>query len=256
MIYDCFTFYDEFDLLEIRIHELKDVVDKFIIVEGNITFQHDPKPYYFNDESYRFYEFKDQIINIKCTGLPTASTWDTEFSQREIIFHYLSKICNDDDIIIIENADEIARASAVLRYLDSPSKRLMSLQQSHYYYYLNCMAQPFWCWPKIMPFHVLKERGNIREVTKEPDEPDVLYRAGWHFSYLGGAKKVVEKLRSFAHKELKETSEEYLQKCIREGNSFLKDDQKFMFVDIDESFPRYVVENQDRFSHLIASTSG
>ena len=62
MIYDCFTFYDEFDILEIRLHELKDVVDKFVLVEGSITFQHKPKPYYFAENSQRFAEFGDQFM--------------------------------------------------------------------------------------------------------------------------------------------------------------------------------------------------
>jgi beta-1,4-mannosyl-glycoprotein beta-1,4-N-acetylglucosaminyltransferase len=46
-IYDCFTFYNEFDLLEIRLEELYDVVDYFVIVEGNRTFQNSSKPYLF-----------------------------------------------------------------------------------------------------------------------------------------------------------------------------------------------------------------
>ena len=42
-IYDCFTFYNEFDLLELRLRETSDLVDYFVVVEANTTFQNQPK---------------------------------------------------------------------------------------------------------------------------------------------------------------------------------------------------------------------
>ena len=47
MIYDCFTFRDEFDMLEIRLRILDRVVDKFVICEADRTFTNQPKPYNF-----------------------------------------------------------------------------------------------------------------------------------------------------------------------------------------------------------------
>jgi hypothetical protein len=49
MVYDCFIFFNELDLLEIRLNELNNVVDKFVIIEANKTFQNNHKPYYFEE---------------------------------------------------------------------------------------------------------------------------------------------------------------------------------------------------------------
>ena len=37
MIYDCFTFFNELDILELRLQLLYDVVDKFVLVESTKT---------------------------------------------------------------------------------------------------------------------------------------------------------------------------------------------------------------------------
>ena len=43
MIYDCFSYWDEDLLLELRLNTLNEIVDFFIIVEGNKTWQNNPK---------------------------------------------------------------------------------------------------------------------------------------------------------------------------------------------------------------------
>lgn len=56
-IYDCFIFFNELDLLELRLNELSDIVDKFVLVEGTKTFQGDDKPLYFEENKDRFKEY-------------------------------------------------------------------------------------------------------------------------------------------------------------------------------------------------------
>ena len=58
MIYDCFTFFNELDLLEIRLHTLKDVVDKFVIAEATRTYTGKPKNLFFAENRMRFSEFE------------------------------------------------------------------------------------------------------------------------------------------------------------------------------------------------------
>ena len=61
MIYDCFLFLNELDLLEIRLNELDEVVDIFVIVEFNRTFSNIPKSYYYDDNKNRFKKFHKKI---------------------------------------------------------------------------------------------------------------------------------------------------------------------------------------------------
>ena len=61
-IFDVFTFYNELDLLELRMNILGDSVDYFVINEANITFTGKPKPLYFAENRKRFKKWEDKII--------------------------------------------------------------------------------------------------------------------------------------------------------------------------------------------------
>lgn len=105
-IYDCFTFYNEIELLEWRLHMLADVVDCFVIVEANRTFQNREKP--FNLEKYRdrLSPYWDKIRYLKIAeGLPYTDDWSIEIYQRNYIAKGLRE-CQPDDVIIIGDVDE------------------------------------------------------------------------------------------------------------------------------------------------------
>ena len=59
-IYDCFSYWDEDLLLDMRLNVLNDYVDYFVIVEGNKTWQNNPKKLQFDIEKFK--NFKDKII--------------------------------------------------------------------------------------------------------------------------------------------------------------------------------------------------
>lgn len=109
-IYDCFTFFNELGILEIRLNELYDVVDYFVIVEAKKTHSGQQKELYFQANRDKFKKFEDKIIYI-VTDLPPIKNndrWELENYQRDQIDKGLSK-CNDDDIILISDADEIPK---------------------------------------------------------------------------------------------------------------------------------------------------
>ena len=55
LVYDCFNFFNEFDLLEIRLNELDGVVDYFVLCESNVTHNGIPKPMYFKENEKTFF---------------------------------------------------------------------------------------------------------------------------------------------------------------------------------------------------------
>ena len=65
MVYDCFPFFNELDLLEIRLNVLKDGVDRFVIVEAGETHTGKPKPFYFEENRGRFAEFLARFEYVK-----------------------------------------------------------------------------------------------------------------------------------------------------------------------------------------------
>ncbi|MGN1154117.1 MAG: hypothetical protein ACI4S3_08815 [Candidatus Gastranaerophilaceae bacterium] len=88
MIYDCFTFFNELDLLEIRLNILNDVVDKFVLVEATKTFTGQDKPLYYNDNKEKFSAFNAKIIHVVVDDYPSIgleTAWGYENWQRNCI---------------------------------------------------------------------------------------------------------------------------------------------------------------------------
>ena len=120
MIYDCFTFRDEFDMLEIRLRILDRVVDKFVICEANKTFTNQSKPYNFLKNKERFKQWEDKIIylpvELDSTGLdfskkdteynPYSAAWQLEYQQRSGLILGLGE-AKEGDIIMLGDVDEI-----------------------------------------------------------------------------------------------------------------------------------------------------
>lgn len=65
MVYDCFTFFNEYELLELRLKTLYNVVDYFVIVESNKTHHNVPKPYNFAENITRYEDYWEKIIYVK-----------------------------------------------------------------------------------------------------------------------------------------------------------------------------------------------
>lgn len=131
MIVDIFSFAGELDLLELRLNILNEVVDEFIICEGQETTAGNPKPLFFkeNMERYKkwwpkigyhvFPPYTDPILNTFAANyLPIPQEqhwWHREFIQKESMRYALSHL-KDDDIVMISDVDEIP-SPEVIKYL-------------------------------------------------------------------------------------------------------------------------------------------
>jgi beta-1,4-mannosyl-glycoprotein beta-1,4-N-acetylglucosaminyltransferase len=184
MIIDCFPFFNELDVLEIRLNELNSVVDKFVLVEADRTQSLLPKPYYFEGNKERFSKFIDKIVHIK-HEMPESSGWGPENSQRNAISDGLA-------LLLISDLDEIP-SKELIKDIDKNS--IHSVEMEFFIYFLNLKVQDRnWVGSVVGPYSEI--------IKKSPqgwrDIKDFLPResGGWHFSWLGGAKKVYEKALS------------------------------------------------------------
>ena len=129
MIYDCFTFFNELDLLEIRLNVLNDVVDKFVLVEATTTFSGTPKPLYFNENKKRFDKFASKIIHVIINDTPIqpktiiGEYWSWEFFQRNAIVRGLVN-CKETDTILISDLDEIPNPNQIKDFENSPGVKV------------------------------------------------------------------------------------------------------------------------------------
>lgn len=202
MIYDCFTFFNELDLLEIRLNVLNDSVDKFILVESTRTFSNLEKPLYYNDNKQRYSKFSNKIVHIIVNDSPNSNNpWILEEHQRNSITQGLSQ-CKDDDVIIISDLDEIPNPRKIIKYQNY--KGIKSFKQKMFYYYLNNidLKNPFWSETpsKMLSYSYLK-KNNLSPQSIRFTKGRLIKNGGWHFSYLGGAESISKKIKSFSHQE-------------------------------------------------------
>ena len=123
MLYDCFTFYNELDLLEVRLHEHNAAVDRFVLVEARQTFQGVPKDLVFEKNKQRFAPFLDKIIHV-IIDFPehialnyyknSNAAWNREFFQRDAMAQGLAA-AQPNDLIMVSDVDEIVRSDVLLQ---------------------------------------------------------------------------------------------------------------------------------------------
>jgi len=255
MIYDGFMFFNELDLLEIRLHELKDVVDRFILVESTLTHSGKQKPLYFANAKHeaRFAPFVDRIEHVVAelpTGAGHEPSWRRENEQRRAIGRGFTRF-GHGDLLLVSDADEIPSAEAVRRYV--PGTGVAGLEQVLSYFYANALGGG-WIGTRIVPYEEYIRRPDIQVYRTHLDCS--IPRGGWHWSYLGGADRVREKLASFAHTELDTPAfMSRVDESVRDAKLIWDAAQRCRVVPVDDSFPSYLIANQERFAHLLKAVA-
>lgn len=236
-IIDCFTFFNELDLLEFRLKLLDSQVDHFVIAESNLTHSGKAKPYYFQKAKDRFKAWKHKIIYIpvqqSAEGLlfeeqksynPESAAWKLENGQRNALLEAASSI-DDTDMVLLSDLDEIPSAIALKKAIRTAKPVAFSLL--FHYYFLNCQNAGDSRWWKGCIAATGKQ---FKEITPQGlrdkrDSYPSLPGAGWHFSFLGGAEKIRQKLLAFAHTEFNKeeyVSEQHIKEAVLKGEDILK----------------------------------
>lgn len=254
MIIDCFTFFNEFDLLRIRWEELKNSVGAFVLSESTMTFSGKSKDPLFQDSGVNY----PNVTGVVIDDMPqTGSAWNRESLQRIKIMEYLDQY-SDDDIVMISDVDEIPHHE-VVDQLEETLTEFERVRFVHptFYYYLNGKRCDAKCGGAAR-LGTLRKNGlnlqNLRTGSGDYKCKTETIKNGWHFSYLGGVEAIQEKLQSFSHTEYnkpKYLDETHLKTKIEDGKDILNRSKPISYVPIDNSWPRYVVENQDGLAHLI-----
>lgn len=228
MIYDAFIFKDELDLLEIRLNELNHIVDRFVLVEATKTFQNNHKSLVFQNNSKRFSSFLEKVIHVTIDDFPAfTGAWAQEYYQRNAIMRGLAG-CQADDVVLISDVDEIPRPDAIVAFMNSPGVKV--LEQAFYYYFLNCRCVSF-NWVRGTRLLRYQDVTSPQEIREHKGDRTVS-EAGWHFSYLGGVEKIIDKLESFSHTEYNDVSfknRETLLRLVNLGQDIFGRPYKFQF---------------------------
>jgi beta-1,4-mannosyl-glycoprotein beta-1,4-N-acetylglucosaminyltransferase len=253
MLYDCFLFFDELELLDLRLHYLDPLVDRFVLVESTKTFSMKDKPLFFEENRSMFSKFLPKIEHVIIDDMFNSNPWDNEKKQRDGIMKGLTK-CSDDDIIVFSDCDEIPRLEAFPGFDDRGP--LMGFRQEVYYYYFNGLTDVQWCGSKICRYkNMVKASPTKFRDTCLGGTNLMIPNGGWHFSFLGNSEKLARKIRAFSHQEYnfpEYTDPDKLQKRIDNAiDLFSRKEISLKYVPMDSSFPFYLLENRDKFRHLI-----
>jgi beta-1,4-mannosyl-glycoprotein beta-1,4-N-acetylglucosaminyltransferase len=198
VIYDCFTFFDELDLLELRLRTLDAVVDRFVLCESPFTFTGKPKPLYFAESAERFAPWRNKIVALVYPGPSNESPWENEWSQRDYLATALGS-CEGDDLILLSDCDEIPDPRNV--GARPQAKLLLAHRQRMSVGFVNRISRMPWLGTRSFPWRNAAACGRMRDVRMLADSELEFIEGGWHFSYLGGATAIARKFSSYAHTE-------------------------------------------------------
>lgn len=287
-IYAGTQFFNELELLEIRLETLYPIVDYFIIMEDTITHSGVSKPLYYQENKERYKKYQDKIIHyiIKDTPLVYQDLFDMtpENDVHEIVIngikkaHWLNPIYDlsfirdayekdciiraipnvkIDDIIIPSDLDELPRPETLKRLLDNfdPDEIYLLANDNFYMYYnLQKISEP-WFGANILTFENLLKKP-VSEL-RQKKEGKRIENGGWHFTFMGGPKAVIKKIESYSHQEfntphLKDNIPYIVENCVKLGVDALGRPSEFKIRDInDGTFPEYIVKNQERLKDSI-----
>jgi hypothetical protein len=276
-VYDCFTFFNELELLHLRLAELYDVVDHFVIAESPISFSGKSKPLYFQENAHQFDKYKDKIIHIVIDQFPGLTDddeknhWYRESYSRDSLLLGLHG-CKDNDVIFISDLDEVPKAGVVEKiknYLAKfdgiPKNRRAKLDDTQlvcclemrlFMYSMNrenlvgwyggSKATPYWMVQKHTPWGI--------KLFHHKYSMHKIYNAGWHFNTMGGQDKSLYKwlyTGPIYYSGLENALLELGKHPDLLSNSYKGQvDYNTIPVPIDNSFPKYFLDNLDYFREI------
>ena len=259
-IFDCFMYFDEEVVVDVRFNTLNEFVDYFVIVESKFTHKGDPRDLHFNHK--KFEKFKDKIIYLTYDEVPKKiEKIEKKDSENEKSSKYIFNAAyrengqrnhiqkglvhaDEDDFILISDVDEIPNLSKL--NFKNIKKKITLFKQDMFYYKFNlCLPNLVWTGTKgckkknlISPqwLRNIKDRkySFFRIDTffseKKYMSLEILNDGGWHFSNIKTPKEIEHKLRSYLHH--REFDEQPLS--VEEIDKIIKNKQAIYDLKVDK----------------------
>ena len=195
------------DLTLLRLNELNDYIDKWIIVEYPFGYDRKTRPLYFNENKERFKQFEDKIIHIiddhdygNASGL--GLLWDRKKSPK---VHNALSFLQPEDFLIVSDEDALL-TSHVMKIIKEDTSKIYSVCMKWYLWRMNCMTEDaVFNWSQTASFKYYDK--NL--VVNAPDVPvtylgfnEIQNEVGYHFAKLGNLDEVIENMAGHPHQDL------------------------------------------------------
>ena len=282
MVYDCIPFFNEVDILKMRLSIMDPFVDKFIIEEATMTFSGVEKELCFEKNKHLFKDYLDKIKYVVVTDTPMdVTTHERDYFQKNYLLKGLKEAgATEDDIIIFGDCDEIPNPKVLKDIIENFDKtKVYHLAKRNFYAFLNMEEKSGnilsitgdfpefkgenrkWLGTKVTSLQNIPGEGivRLRDLVSVCDKRSVrVAEGGWHFGYMGGShetnpiKRIGDKIKAAAHQEYndREILAETMDKLVL-GRDIFDRDGRFERVEIDASYPDYVREHINELDYLI-----
>ena len=284
-VYDCFMFFNELDTLEMRLSIHDPFVDYFVICEAAVTHSGIVREPLFEKHMHekRFSKFLPKIKYILLPSMPDDYNdipLIEEHTKRDKAYNkmvgwynssdYVSKTnlgqcrewwqrdsmiqelvdCTDDDIIMISELDELYNPDTVKElFKNLDPDHTYGARMNSYYYYINLLKETHWVGGRIATY---KKFSTFRTSEFRHYRDIIVAKGGWHFSYQGSIEQIKQKLMSFCHYVTEDSQIlKDLEERITEFNDPFGRDGKLKRVEIDNTYPQYLLDNIDHYKHMI-----
>ncbi|KAL3418653.1 glycosyltransferase family 17 [Phlyctema vagabunda] len=273
-VYDLFIINDQLDWLEIRLNELDNSVDYFVILESATTLTGLPKTTFLKDNWARFEKFHDKIIYHELVT-PTKNEHtvgvDEDFQRNALFTQVIPGLTNGQaprlgDVILVSDIDEIPRPTtlSILRNCDFP--RRVTLRSRFYHYGFQWLHKgPEWEHPQATTYQ--GPRGTIlpADLRKGPSANGILgwfgntdlYNAAWHCSLcLPTIDGVSTKMTSFSY--VHSEQQVFLDRTrivdrVRKGlDLWDREGELYDRIENNDDLPRYLKDNKEKFTYMIS----
>lgn len=293
-IYCASQFFNELDLLDIKLHVLDSYVDYFVILESTKTHSGLDKPLYYNDNKNRYKKFHKKIIHQIIKDTPNNylevlnryqyrqnayldfailkriidADWfnknvdsyirDT-YEKEALLYPLFGSGCQKEDIVLLGDLDEIPSPQSIEWLLANfNSEEIYHFRQKMFYYYLNVEKrnEP---WIGTMAMSFINFLNNSFCRMRSYKNGIFIENGGWHFTYMGGAEKVLQKVQSWGEQSLNvprvtKNIKENVENALAKRHDLFFRPADFVVHDINKDiFPKYIIDHQQKFSHMILS---
>lgn len=280
-IYDCFCYFNEDMLLELRLETLWDHVDYFVISEASFTHAGKDRATEFDIAKFKKYESKIRYVRLDHRPEGPNDFWKNENFIRNNIANGLHD-AKPDDLILISDLDEIPHPAVIQQY--QPSYKRADLLQRYYSYYLNnywlgnvdenenlIAKSNIWHGTKITTYkhfveffksnatsvRIYKSSGFLRGLKRawfKFFQSQIIQNGGWHFTWIFSIENIIKKIESTAHQEFNREDHKdpsRIVALIQSGRDVNKPHARYKLQKLDQQFPTYLLENSDKFSLYI-----
>jgi len=234
LIIDAFPFFQEIELLKVRLEYLGESVDKFLISESNIDFAANKKPYYLTDKIISSLPFTEKITVIR-SKFPDFKInfiykfskkikwrkplWKIQLKQRNILQKEISKIL-PNGILLFGDLDEFPNANEIRACVSALQKnpdKIYTFNQLPLVYNLSTQSRNE-DWPGTVVCNLQKAKNLTPNKLRKRRSLESAIGGGWHFSYFGNNIQIQKKVVSLAptekHFEYQNTCESDVEKLV------------------------------------------